>query len=159
MAQCSVSDRQIPAAVAVPGMGERIRCARMFRQLNQAEVARRLGVTASAVNQWEKGSTEPHIGSMLAFRRETGISLDWLYAKDWEAVRGPFMGFLVQLGAAPDAPDVAREARAMFGLPVTLRSSDVPADDVAEAILRRHPPRRRRAPRPTLHEDQDKPGD
>lgn len=153
-----MSKRRIPLAIAIPGIGDRIRLAREFRGLSQSDLARLLEVTPSAVNQWEKNKSEPGIEHMLKFRREHQIALDWIYAADVEALRPAFVRFIVDFGARPDAPEVARRLRAEWGHPVPLPASGVPAGDVAEAILHHHPKPRGRPPqRPrTLHEDSSK---
>jgi len=153
-----VTKRKIPLAVTIPGIGDRIRLAREFRNLTQSQFARELGLTPAAVNQWEKGTTEPGIEHMLRFRREHQIPLDWIYAADTEVLRPPFLRFIVDYGARPDAPEIARRLRREWGHPVPLAESGVAADEVAGTIARHHPPRRGRppAPRRTLHEDAPK---
>lgn len=153
--------RKIPLAVALPGIGARIMLAREFLRMSKADLARALDVTPSAVTQWEKGAAEPGIDHMLKLKREHRIPLDWIYAEDTEAPRPEFLRFIVDFGARPDAPEIARRLRAQWGLPVPMAQSGVAADDVAQAILQRHPaaPRRGRPPRHTLHEDPEQPQD
>ena len=46
--------------------------------LTQEQVAKRLGVTAPAVNKWEKGSTYPDVTLLPALARLLGTDLNTL---------------------------------------------------------------------------------
>ena len=59
-------------------IGEVIKKHRKEKDMTQEEVAKRLGVTAPAVNKWEKGSTMPDIGLLSPLARLFGISVDEL---------------------------------------------------------------------------------
>ena len=59
-------------------IGDVIRKYRKQAGLTQEEMARRLGVTAPAVNKWEKGSTQPDIALLAPIARLLGISTDIL---------------------------------------------------------------------------------
>lgn len=59
-------------------IGEVIRKNRKSKGLTQEEMARRLGVTAPAVNKWESGSTMPDIMLLSPIARLLNISLDEL---------------------------------------------------------------------------------
>lgn len=59
-------------------LGEVIRTYRKKRNLTQEEMARRLGVTAPAVNKWEKGNSLPDITLLAPIARLLEISLDTL---------------------------------------------------------------------------------
>lgn len=60
-------------------MAGRVRRARTDAKLTQAALAREIGVSASAVAQWEKaGGTRPGLPYMVAISRLTGVALDWL---------------------------------------------------------------------------------
>ncbi len=48
----------VPYALRMETMGERIRQLRIARGLTQEQLAKRSGVTKSAVSQWEDGSTK-----------------------------------------------------------------------------------------------------
>lgn len=56
------------AAVSVPlGLGARIRAAREIRGWSQSELGRAVGVSKSAVSQWEKGSVQNlKLGNLFA---------------------------------------------------------------------------------------------
>lgn len=61
------------------GLANRIRTARRKASLSQTELARRIGVSASAVAQWEHPSgTHPSLQSLVRILEITGISVDWL---------------------------------------------------------------------------------
>ena len=60
-------------------IGERIRSARRFAKLTQAELAKRAGVSASAAAQWEHpNGTQPSIESLSAIAIATSTSFEWL---------------------------------------------------------------------------------
>lgn len=157
-----VKKRVIPFSVATPDLGARLMLAREWRGLSKADLARELGVTPSAVSQWEKGTTEPGVAVMLRFKALHQVSLDWIYAEDRTAISGDFLRFIADFGARPDAPRIAREMRIALGLPAPTHQGPVAAAEVAEAIIHHHPAtpaRRGRPPRHTLHEDQAEPED
>lgn len=59
-------------------IGQIIRQYRKEKDMTQEEMANRLGVTAPAVNKWEKGSSMPDIMLLAPIARLLGISLDTL---------------------------------------------------------------------------------
>lgn len=59
-------------------IGRVIRQYRKEKDMTQEEMANRLGVTAPAVNKWEKGSSMPDITLLAPIARLLGISLDTL---------------------------------------------------------------------------------
>lgn len=59
-------------------IGETIRKYRKEKEMTQEHLAGLLGVTASAVNKWEKGSACPDIALLSPIARALGISLDTL---------------------------------------------------------------------------------
>lgn len=59
-------------------LGEVIRTYRKSKSMTQEEMAYRLGVTASAVNKWEKGNSLPDIMLLAPIARLLNISLDTL---------------------------------------------------------------------------------
>lgn len=59
-------------------IGTIIRKYRLEKKLTQEEVARRLGVTAPAVNKWEKGNSMPDIMLLSPIARLLDITLDTL---------------------------------------------------------------------------------
>lgn len=59
-------------------IGQVIRKYRKEKNMTQEEMARRLGVTAPAVNKWENGNSMPDITLLAPIARLLGISLDTL---------------------------------------------------------------------------------
>lgn len=59
-------------------IGEVIRKYRKQKKMTQEEMARRLGVTAPAVNKWEGGSSQPDISLLAPIARLLGITLEEL---------------------------------------------------------------------------------
>lgn len=71
-------------------IGETIRRYRKEKNMTQEQMAERLGVTAPAVNKWEKGNSLPDIMLLSPIARLLGISLDVLLSyqeelSDYEA--------------------------------------------------------------------------
>ena len=65
-------------------VGEVIRKYRKSKNMTQEEMARRLGVTAPAVNKWEHGNSLPDITLLMPIARLLGISTDELLAYQQE---------------------------------------------------------------------------
>lgn len=61
-------------------IGETIRKYRKKSEMTQEQLVALLGVTASAVNKWEKGNACPDIALLAPIARALGISLDTLLA-------------------------------------------------------------------------------
>ena len=59
-------------------LGERIGAVRRSRGLSQAELARRLGISASAMGMYEQGRREPPAQTLVALSRELEVSTDFL---------------------------------------------------------------------------------
>jgi transcriptional regulator with XRE-family HTH domain len=153
-----MAKRTIPAILARPGLQDRIMLARLWLGMSKADLARTTGVSNSAVTQWENGTTEPDIAHMLAWKQADDVPLDWIYDADTKRLPRSFEQFLVNYGARPDAPAIARRIRGEWVAPVEISRSGVAADEVAERILAHNPsPRRRgRPPKATLHEGRPK---
>lgn len=60
------------------GIGARITAARERTGLNMTELANELGVSRSAVSQWESEYTEPSAENLRAIAVRTGVNYDWL---------------------------------------------------------------------------------
>lgn len=58
----------------------RLHAAMAARSVDQSELARRLGITSQAVNQWLAGETAPKGKRVARVAEELGVSLDWLLA-------------------------------------------------------------------------------
>lgn len=65
-------------------VGEVIRKYRKSKNMTQEEMARRLGVTAPAVNKWERGNSLPDITLLMPIARLLGISTDELLSYQQE---------------------------------------------------------------------------
>ncbi len=68
-------------------LGTRIASLRQGRGLSQAELARRLHISASAVGMYEQGRREPSVETLIALAREFGVSLDYLLSGRPDTVR------------------------------------------------------------------------
>lgn len=59
-------------------LGRRIGALRRERGLSQAQLAARLGISASAMGMYEQGRREPSADMLVALARELGVSTDYL---------------------------------------------------------------------------------
>ena len=59
-------------------LGERIGALRRARGMSQAELAGRLGISASAMGMYEQGRREPSVQTVVALARELEVSTDFL---------------------------------------------------------------------------------
>jgi transcriptional regulator with XRE-family HTH domain len=59
-------------------LGERIGVLRRARGLSQAELARRLKISASAMGMYEQGRREPSAQTLVALAKELQVSTDFL---------------------------------------------------------------------------------
>ncbi|PSU44523.1 phage repressor protein [Photobacterium frigidiphilum] len=59
-------------------IGERIRELRLKKRLTQKELATRVGVTPTAVSQWEREENEPKGKHLLKLSKELDVTVDWL---------------------------------------------------------------------------------
>lgn len=60
-------------------IGQRIRAAREAVELDQVQLAKRVGTTKSAVSQWESGATKNvRPDNLLRVADVTGVSIRWL---------------------------------------------------------------------------------
>lgn len=80
--QAGVESGMLKTAKEGTGMqlGEVIRTYRKRKNMTQEEMANRLGVTAPAVNKWERGNSFPDITLLAPIARLLGITLDTLLA-------------------------------------------------------------------------------
>lgn len=60
---------------------ERLRLLRSESELSQAELAKRLGLTKSSVNMYERGDREPDIDTLKSIADYFGVSMDFLLGK------------------------------------------------------------------------------
>jgi transcriptional regulator with XRE-family HTH domain len=59
-------------------LGTRIRTAREQARLSQAELARRIGISKTAMNAIEGGATDPRASRLVAIAQVLGVSTDTL---------------------------------------------------------------------------------
>ena len=87
-------------------IGNKIREARLQAGLKQKELAQKIGVSESRISQYEKGSQNPRIGTLIKLADALGISLKSLCGDQWEEVNyegrtehySPFMKYLGSIG-------------------------------------------------------------
>ena len=61
---------------------KRIECLRKERNISQTELAKKLGISRSAVNAWEMGVSKPHIEHVIAMSRIFNVTTDFLLDMD-----------------------------------------------------------------------------
>ncbi|MDB3869342.1 helix-turn-helix domain-containing protein [Candidatus Thioglobus sp.] len=62
-------------------LSERIKQARLLKNLSQKNLASKIGVSASAISQYESNAdfhTEPSMKNLIAISKALGISIEWL---------------------------------------------------------------------------------
>ena len=59
-------------------LGMRIAILRISKSWSQAELAQRIGVSASAVGMYEQGRREPSLGLLVRLAQELGVTTDYL---------------------------------------------------------------------------------
>ena len=66
-------------------LGHRIRQARLRYGMSQAELARRIGISSTALNQIESGKTpDPGVSRIVGIADILGVSMDWLAGREDE---------------------------------------------------------------------------
>jgi transcriptional regulator with XRE-family HTH domain len=60
------------------GLNDRIRELRVQKNLTQAQIAERLGITKNAVNSWEKLGSSPSLKHVAQLAGVFGVSTDYL---------------------------------------------------------------------------------
>ncbi len=89
---------------------DRLRRARRIAEVSQAALAHAIGISASAVAQWEQqGGTQPGLLNLLAFARVTGVGVEWLITGAGRPRRGPAADEPATLCAEAYARDAAEE--------------------------------------------------
>jgi transcriptional regulator with XRE-family HTH domain len=95
------------------GVGQRLRAERERQGMSLRELARRLGMSPSALSQIETGRSRPSVGTLYAIVTELGMSLDELFGSS-RAGRAPVA--LVEAESAGAAPSPVQRAEARKGL-------------------------------------------
>lgn len=68
-------------------LGARIASLRTSLGFSQAELARRLHISPSAVGMYEQGRREPSVDTLIALSQVFGVSLDYLLSGQPDTVR------------------------------------------------------------------------
>ena len=104
-------------------LGERISALRRARGLSQAELANRLGISASAMGMYEQGRREPSIQILVRLSQELEVSTDFLLTgKSAPPEADPLPQLLEycvdtadrKLDARPDRPFSRQELATLF---------------------------------------------
>jgi transcriptional regulator with XRE-family HTH domain len=61
-----------------PDWAQRIRDARVYKNLSQREIVKRLNTNQTTVVYYETGNREPRISYLMGLIKETGVDGDWL---------------------------------------------------------------------------------
>ena len=88
-------------------LGIRIAILRISKGWSQAELARRIGVSTSAVGMYEQGRREPSLGLLVRLAQELGATTDYLLMGE-APVSDP--------SAAPDLPSISVRTEALIRL-------------------------------------------
>jgi len=78
-------------------MGQIIRKYRKTRRMTQEEMARRLGVTAPAVNKWENDKALPDVSMLAPIARLLQVSLDELLGYQKDLTKEEIVGYVQEL--------------------------------------------------------------
>jgi transcriptional regulator with XRE-family HTH domain len=70
-------------------LGKRLRESREKAGLNQAELARGMGVLPTHLNRWEKGKVAPGWEYLALIARHCNVTLDWLLTGEEAATAAP----------------------------------------------------------------------
>ena len=74
-----------PASEMDRNAGLRLRATREVLQLKQEQLANMIGVTRTALANWEGGKL-PDVRAMVRLLQETGIPMEWIYAGSLQRV-------------------------------------------------------------------------
>ena len=94
--------RRSPVLPDQPVMGDRLRFARESADLSLEGVGEALGISGSAVSQWETGRTYPSRKSLLQFAELTGFGAMWLEFGCWRRPGARQKTLVVQQHGAAD---------------------------------------------------------
>lgn len=88
-------------------LGIRIAILRISKGWSQAELARRIGVSASAVGMYEQGRREPSLGLLVRLAQELGVTTDYLLMGETPAS---------DPSSAPELPSISVRTEALVRL-------------------------------------------
>ena len=91
-------------------IGSRIKETRLKLGLKQKELAEKIGVSESRISQYENGSQNPRINTLIKLSEALGVSLKSLCGDEWEKVdyearteySSPFIKYLWSIGYRVD---------------------------------------------------------
>lgn len=63
---------------SMQGLGDRIRKMRLEHNLTQKDFAKRIGIAATTMNNYERDEREPPIKILIAISKTFKVSIDWL---------------------------------------------------------------------------------
>ena len=107
-ASARASRRGRPSALE-DNVGRRLRARRETQQISLRELARRLGISPSAISQIETGKSLPSVGTLYAIVTELGMSLDELFAEDPRHETPPARAAARRAGTGGSWKETARE--------------------------------------------------
>jgi repressor LexA len=67
-------------------ISQRIREARLFRQLDQSDLAAKIDIATRTVQRWEKGEQVPDSNYLMRIAKVTGTAAHWLLTGDGEMI-------------------------------------------------------------------------
>lgn len=109
--ESAVVGRSVEAQV-----GARLRAQRQSRKLGLRELARQLGISASALSQIETGKSRPSMTTLFAIARALHVSLDDLFEEDGEAPPAGAQRIVLHPVAEPAHEKHVQRARSRSGI-------------------------------------------
>ncbi|MEM7320225.1 MAG: helix-turn-helix domain-containing protein [Pseudomonadota bacterium] len=91
--------------------GDRVSGAREATGMSQSELARRLGVKKSTVDDWEQDLNEPRANRLSMMAGLLNVSITWLLTGEGEGMDAPFE----EMESRRDLSDAVAELRAIRG--------------------------------------------
>jgi transcriptional regulator with XRE-family HTH domain len=107
-------------------LGDSIRRFRERKAMSQRELARRVGISSSALSQIESGKSHPSVNTLYEIVRQLGTTLDALWLTDPDPATGPVRGAAgvggpAQVSASPAMPWTGSPSNAIEFLPRRLQ--------------------------------------
>ena len=69
-----------------PTIAQRIREARLSKQLDQSDLAAKIDIATRTVQRWEKGEQVPDSNYLMRIAKATGVTSHWLLSGEGEMV-------------------------------------------------------------------------